>query len=127
MKKPTGARPSGGSPGSAAYVPDIGDLVWFSFSPQAGREQAGRRPALVLSARSYNAKSGLCLICPVTGQSKGYPFEVELPDGLPVQGVVLSDHVKSADWQERKAAYLGSAPAAVLHQVRAKLKPLLGM
>ena len=127
MKKRTGAPRSGANHGSSPYVPDVGDLVWFSFSPQAGREQAGRRPALVLSARSYNRKSSLCLVCPVTGQAKGYPFEVELPDGLPVQGVILSDHVKSADWRERKAKFIGNAPSEVLQQVRAKLKPLLGM
>jgi len=126
MTKRTGARPSGASRGSAAYVPDTGDLVWFSFSPQVGREQAGRRPALVLSPRVYNAKTRLCLVCPITGQTKGYPFEVELPDGLPVQGAVLSDHLKSADWQDRKAEYIGSAPAEVLQQVRAKVMPLLG-
>jgi mRNA interferase MazF len=108
-------------------VPDTGDLVWFSFSPQAGREQAGRRPAVVLSARSYNAKSGLCLVCPITGQPKGYPFEVELPAGLPVQGVILADHVKSSDWHERKAEYAGNAPAEILEQVRDRLRPLLGM
>jgi mRNA interferase MazF len=78
-------------------------LVWLSFSPQAGREQAGRRPALVLSPRMYDEKAGLCVVCPVTQQAKGYPFEVMLPDGLPVQGVVLIDHVKSSDWRERAA------------------------
>jgi mRNA interferase MazF len=108
-------------------VPDAGDLVWFSFSPQAGREQAGRRPALVLSPRFYNSKAGLCVVCPVTNQSKGYPFEVHLPRGLAVEGVVLSDHVKSADWQVRNADYVGSAPSEVLDEVRAKLGPLLGM
>jgi mRNA interferase MazF len=100
--------------------------VWFSFSPQAGREQAGRRPALVLSPRTYNAKAGLCLVCPVTHQAKGYPFEVPLPDGLAVGGGVLSDHVKSADWQVRNAVYAGAATAEVLDEVCAKLKPLLG-
>jgi mRNA interferase MazF len=98
----------------------------MSFSPQAGREQAGRRPALVLSPRTYNAKIGLCLVCPVTSRAKGYPFEVALPDGLPVGGVVLSDHVKSADWEARNAQYAGAAPAEVLGEVRAKLVPLLG-
>src|SRR3954453_9876042 len=105
MAKRTGAKPSEKKHGSTEYVPDSGDLIWLSFSPQAGREQAGRRPALVLSPRSYNAKVGLCLACPVTHHAKGYAFEVALPDGLPVQGVVLADHVKSADWRER-----GSAP-----------------
>ncbi len=127
MAKRTGAKPLGGSRGKpGGYAPDTGDLVWLSFSPQAGREQAGRRPALVLSPRLYNAKSGLCVVCPVTQQPKGYPFEVILPDGLPVAGVVLTDHVKSADWQARLAEYAGAAPVEVLDQVRAKLKPLLG-
>ncbi len=125
MGKRTGGRPSGGKRGK--YVPEAGDLVWLSFSPQAGRAQAGRRPALVLSPRAYNAKSGLCVACPVTGQVKNYPFEVVLPDGLPVHGAVLSDHVKSVDWTDREADYLAAAPAEVLEQVRAKLKPLLGM
>jgi mRNA interferase MazF len=124
MKKQTGVQPSGGKRGSEA--PDTGDLVWLSFSPQAGREQAGRRPALIVSPRKYNAKSGLCLVCPVTNQIKGYPFEVELPGGLPVQGVVLSDHIKSADWRARKSEQIGRAPVEVINQVRAKLKPLLG-
>jgi mRNA interferase MazF len=101
-------------------------LIWLTFSPQAGREQAGRRPALVLSPRVYNAKAGLCVVCPVTSQVKGYPFEVALPDGLPVRGAVLSDHVKSADWAERQSAWIGPAPAEVVEQVRAKLQPLLG-
>src|SRR3984893_3449425 len=114
MKKPTGAKPSAASLGKPPYVPDIGDLVWISFSPQAGREQAGRRPALVLSPNSYNSKAGLCIVCPITNRAKGYPFEVSLPEGLPVSGVVLSDHLKSADWQERNAERIGSAPAQVL-------------
>jgi mRNA interferase MazF len=127
MAKRIGAAPPEGKRGSAVYVPDVGDLVWFSFSPQTGREQAGRRPALVLSARSYNGKTGLCLVCPVTGQAKGYPFEVELGEGLPVQGVVLSDHVKNTDWQARKAERITSVEEEVLARVRAKLKLLLGI
>ena len=127
MATRTGGRPSGASHGSQAYVPDAGELVWFSFSPQAGREQAGTRPGLVLSSRAYNARAGLCLVCTITSQAKGYPFEVDLPGELPVQGVVLSDHVKSTDWQARNAVYAGEAPAEVLAQVRAKLKPLLGI
>jgi mRNA interferase MazF len=82
---------------------------------------------LVLSPRAYNAKVGLCLICPVTQQAKGYAFEVALPPGLPVQGVVLADHVRSADWQERPSDPIATLPADVLDEVRAKLRPLLGM
>ncbi len=127
MKKRTGGRPPGARPGSARHVPDAGDLVWLSFSPQAGREQAGRRPAVVLSPRSYNARAGLCVVCPVTRQAKGYPFEVELPAELPVNGVVLSDHLKSADWQVRDVEFVARVPPALLDEVRARLKPLLGM
>jgi mRNA interferase MazF len=125
MARRTGARLSGGKRGEVA--PETGDLIWLSFTPQAGREQAGRRPGLVLSPRSYNAKVGLCLVCPVTHHAKGYAFEVALPEGLPVQGVVLADHIKSADWQERGSDHIGTVPAEVLHEVRAKLRPLLGM
>jgi mRNA interferase MazF len=99
----------------------------LSFSPQAGREQAGRRPALVISPYAYNAKVGLCVVCPVTSHAKGYAFEVVLPEGLPVQGVVLADHLKSADWNERGSELIASAPAEVLDEVRAKLRPLLGI
>jgi mRNA interferase MazF len=127
MAKRIGVKPSAASPGSERYVPESGDLVWFTISPQAGREQAGRRPAVVLSSRTYNARAGLCVVCPVTNQPKGYPFEVPLPAGLTVSGVVLSDHVKSADWQIRNAEYAGSVPDEVLDEVRAKLKPLLGV
>jgi len=108
-------------------APGTGDLIWMSFTPQAGREQAGRRPGLVLSPRSYNAKVGLCLVCPITHQAKGYAFEVALPEGLPVAGVVLADHIKSADWQERGCDPIAKVPVDVLDEVRAKLRPLLGM
>lgn len=85
------------------YVPRRGDVVWMDFSPQAGREQAGRRPALVLSSKTYNRKTGRCLACPVTSQIKGYPFELRLPPECAVQGAVLVDHVKNQDWQARRA------------------------
>jgi len=110
----------------AAFVPEAGDLVWLAFDPQAGREQAGRRPALVLSPRIYNAKSGLALACPITNQSKGYPFEVAVPSGQGVTGVILADHVKSIDWKARRAEKLGHCPNEVIDEVRAKLAPLLG-
>jgi mRNA interferase MazF len=127
MAKQTGARPRGARRGDAPHIPDAGDLIWLSFMPQAGREQAGRRPGLVLSPLSYNAKVGLCLVCPVTHHAKGYAFEVALPDGLPVRGVVLADHVKSADWRQRVSDHIATVPAEILDEVRAKLKPLLGM
>ena len=100
------------------YVPDAGDLIWLTFDPHAGREQAGRRPALVLSPRPYNEKSGLALACPVTSRVKGYPFEVALPEGLPIAGVILADHLKSVDWKERRAAAAGRVPQEVLDEVR---------
>lgn len=109
-----------------AFVPDSGDFIWLSFDPQAGREQAGRRPALVLSPKIYNAKSGLALTCPVTNQVKGYPFEVAVPDGVGTTGVILADHLKSVDWKARQAAPLGRCAEDVMDEVRARLAPLLG-
>jgi mRNA interferase MazF len=96
------------------------------FHPQAGREQAGRRPALVLSPSAYNKKSGLALVCPVTSQVKGYPFEVQLPRGLAVAGVILADHLKSVDWHERRAQFAASLPDEILAEVLDRLAPLLG-
>jgi len=109
-----------------AYIPHAGDLIWLTFDPRAGREQAGRRPALVLSPVSYNEKTSLALVCPVSSQVKGYPFEVPLPEGLPITGVVLSDHLKSLDWMQRKAEFVAHAPIEVLSEVLARLAPLLG-
>ena len=110
----------------SALVPDAGDVVWLTFDPQAGREQAGRRPALVLSPRIYNAKSGLALVCPITNQPKGYPFEVSIPSGHGATGVILADHVKSVDWKARRAEKAGYCTEEVIEEVRAKLAPLLG-
>jgi mRNA interferase MazF len=107
-------------------VPDRGDIISLQFNPQSGREQAGRRPALVLSPRSYNTKVGLAILCPITNRAKGYPFEVALPQGMKTKGVVLSDHVKSLDWQAREARFIESVPPAVLVEVFAKLETLLG-
>ncbi len=108
------------------WSPARGDLVWLTFDLQAGREQAGRRPALVLSPGTYNAKTGLSLMCPITSQQKGYPFEVHLPADLPVQGAVLADHLKSVDWKERQAAFIGRVRADVLTAVLNRIGPLLG-
>ena len=110
----------------AAFVPDAGDLVWLTFDPQAGREQAGRRPALVLSPKTYNVKSGLALACPITNQAKGYPFEVAVPAGRGATGVILADHLKSIDWKARHAERLGHCTDEVMNEVRAKLASLLG-
>jgi mRNA interferase MazF len=107
------------------YIPDRGDLVWIDFSPQAGHEQANRRPALCLSPKSYNGRVGLGLFCPVTNRVKGYPFEVLLPPGLAVSGVVLADHVKSLDWQARRADFADTTPSTVVAEVIQKLETLL--
>lgn len=109
------------------YVPDTGDLVWLTFDPQAGHEQGGRRPALILSPREYNARARLALACPVTSHKKGYPFEVAIPAGQNIAGVVLADHIKNLDWQAREAAFECKVPAAVIAEVRERLRPLLGL
>jgi mRNA interferase MazF len=108
------------------YVPQRGDVVWITLDPQAGHEQAGRRPALVLSPAAYNGRVGLALMCPITNQAKGYPFEVPLPKGLSVTGVVGADQVKSLDWRTRKAVRLGVVPEEVLAEVMRRLHALLG-
>lgn len=108
-----------------AYVPARGDLVWLPFSPQAGHEQSGRRPALVISPRAYNKKVGLALFCPITSKVKGYPFEVELPEGLEVHGAVLSDQIKSLDWRSRDAERLGVLPESIMREVLAKILTLI--
>lgn len=107
------------------YVPSRGDVVWLDFTPQAGHEQAGRRPAVVLSPLAYNRKVELALLCPITSQIKGYPFEVQLPVGLPVSGVVLADQVKNLDWRSRKAEFLCTLPKSVIGEVLKKLQPLV--
>ena len=89
-----------------AYAPERGDFVWIRLTPQAGHEQAGRRPALVLSPQAYNDKVGLALFCPVTNQVKGYPFEVQIPADLSVSGVILADQVRSLDWRARQAEFI---------------------
>src|SRR5215211_5528102 len=111
----------------SAYVPDAGDLIWLTFDPQAGREQRGRRPALILSPRIYNGRAQLALACPITSHVKGYPFEVALPEDGPVRGGVLSDHLKSLDWKERRAELAGKTPASTLTEVRQRIRPLLGL
>lgn len=113
------------APRTRGFVPHRGDIIWLALDPQAGREQAGRRPALVLSPATYNQKVGLALLCPLTQQAKGYPFEVAIPKGLPVQGVVLSDHVKSLDWKARRAEFICSLPKDLVGEVLGKLGTLL--
>ena len=108
-----------------AYIPERGDAVWITLDPQAGHEQAGRRPALALSPSAYNGRVGLALFCPITSQAKGYPFEVPLPAGSPVSGVVGADQVKSLDWRWRKAARIGAVSEEVVAQVLQRLQTLL--
>ena len=107
------------------FVPDAGDIVWLEFSPQAGHEQAGHRPALVLSPASYNGKTGTMLCCPMTTQIKGYPFEVIVPEGLAVTGAVLSDQIKNLDWRARNVEYCCRVPWKTLTEVLRKAGTLL--
>ncbi len=107
------------------YVPDRGDIVWLQFNPQAGHEQAGHRPALVLSPASYNRRSGLMLCCPMTSQRKGYPFEVVIEVDTDRESVVLADQVKSLDWKVRKAVKKGTVSIDVIAETLSKLQTLL--
>jgi mRNA interferase MazF len=106
-------------------TPDRGHIVWVTLNPQAGHEQAGRRPAIILTPQAYNRKVGLAILCPITSQVKGYPFEVPLPEGLPIAGVILADQVKSLDWRVREAELICQAPEFVLREVIVKLRALL--
>jgi len=109
-----------------AYIPDRGDIVWITLNPQAGHEQAGRRPALILSPSAYNGKVGLAIFCPISSQVKNYPFEVIIPDGLKIGGAILSDQVKSLDWKVRQAEFVCEIPASTLDEVLKKLGLLIG-
>jgi mRNA interferase MazF len=108
----------------ARYVPDAGDIVWLEFDPQAGREQAGHRPALVLSPAAYNGKTSLMICCPMTTRIKGYPFEVRIAGAA--SSVALADQVRSLDWRARRAARKGRATAAELAEVRLKARAVMG-
>ena len=110
---------------SAADAPERGDAVWLDFAPRWGHEQDGRRPALVLSPRAYHARTGLALVCPITRQAKGYPFEVALPVGFPVDGVVLADQVRSVEWAARRSSFIATAPDEVVRSVGALVARLL--
>ena len=110
----------------SAEVPERGDIIWLNFDPQSGHEQAGRRPALILSPSSYNGRLGLAVACPITSRVKGYPFEVSLPDGLAVGGVVLADQVKSVDWRTRRAVFSCVAPSDVVAEVVRLMGYLIG-
>jgi len=110
---------------SRTYVPQCGDVVRITLNPQAGHEQAGRRPAVVLSPRSYNGKTGLAILCPITNQIKGYPFEVLIHPGLLVAGAILSDQVRSLDWRARNAELVCTLPTDTISEVLRKLVTLL--
>jgi len=107
------------------YIPNWGDIVWINFNPQAGHEQAGRMPALILSPKIYNSKAGLAILCPITNNKKGYPFEVQIPTSLSVSGVVLSDQVKSMDWRIRDTKFICKLDKSSVEQVLQKLLSLL--
>lgn len=109
----------------SAYVPDRGDIVWLQFNPQSGHEQAGHRPALVLSPANYNRATGLMLCCPMTSQKKGYPFEVVMSTDPQRTSVVLADQVKSLDWKARKAVKKGAASLNIVMETLSKLQTLL--
>ena len=111
----------------AAHVPHRGDVVWINFDPQAGHEQGGRRPAIVLSPRSYNKATGLALFCPVTSRAKNYPLEVPLPAGAPVAGVVLVDQLRNLDWHSRQASFIGVLDEETLVEIMEKLRPLVAL
>ena len=116
---------SGGSLKKTPF-PQLGAIGWLVFDPQAGREQAGRRPAIVLSHTRYNEKTGLAVFCPITSR-EGYPFELAVPDGLPVSGVVLCDHIRSLDWRERQWQQITAAPAAFVREVLSRALTLFDL
>lgn len=107
------------------YIPDRGDVVWLSFTPQAGHEQAGRHPALILSPKEYNSKVDLSILCPITSRIKGYPYEVIIPEECDVQGAILSDQVKNLDWRIREAEFLCRLPEETVAETLGKLLTLL--
>jgi mRNA interferase MazF len=107
------------------YIPRYGDLVWLNFEPQAGREQRGRRPAVVVSSTAYNEVVGLAIFCPVTSKIKGYPFEVPLPESNKISGVILSDQVKSLDWHERNAEFIEKLDPLTMSRVSSLMKKII--
>jgi len=107
------------------YIPERGDAIWITLDPQTGHEQAGRRPAVVLSPKAYNGKVGLSILCPITNQIKGYPFEVRIPPGLPIEGVILADQVKNLDWAIRDAELICQLSRSTIAKVLEKISILL--
>jgi mRNA interferase MazF len=107
------------------YIPQKGDIVWLDFQPQTGREQGGRRPAVVISNGNYNKVVGLAIFCPITSEVKGYPFEVALPNDFPISGVVLVDQVKSLDWQKRNAEFIGNLEDKTIERILGLLEKII--
>jgi mRNA interferase MazF len=108
------------------YTPERGDIIWVNFSPHSGHEQGGRRPAIVISPYKYNFHAKLALVCPITSQVKGYPFEVKIPEGFKVGGVILSDHLKSIDWASRNGELIFKIPESIIAEVEKKILAILG-
>jgi mRNA interferase MazF len=108
------------------YTPERGDVIWISLAPQTSRKQAERRPAVILSPQTYNSRVGLAVLCPITSQIKGYPFEVLIPPGLTIEGAILADQVESFDWRAHRAELICSLPPAVVEEALGKLRALLG-
>lgn len=107
-----------------SYIPNKGDLVWLNFSPQAGHEQRGKRPAIIISPKEYNKKTHLALCCPITSNEKGYPFEVVL-NSKKIKGVILADHIKNLDWRARKVKFIEKAKSDVLSECLEKIAALI--
>jgi mRNA interferase MazF len=110
---------------SKSYLPGRGDMVWLDFTPQSGHEQRGRRPAVVISPRSYNAKTNLALFCPITSHVKGYPFEVSVQSRSKINGVILSDQIKSLDWKTRNAEFIDCLDEETMDELIAKVRSLI--
>jgi mRNA interferase MazF len=110
---------------SGDYCPDVGDLVWIDLDQTLGHEQSGHRPAIVLTPRQYNVRSGLCIMCPITSRARGYPFEVAIPRGHAVAGIILVDQARSVSWEKRYVKMAGVAPVELLDEVRERLAAVL--
>ena len=111
--------------GSKKYIPNRGDIVWLDFNPRTGREQAGHRPAIVISPKEFNILSSLVFVCPITSKVKGFSFEVLLPEEMQTQGVVLIHHLRSVDWKTRGIKFIEKVPMSVIEEICAKLEPLI--
>jgi mRNA interferase MazF len=110
---------------SGDYCPEVGDLVWIDLNPTLGHAQSGHRPAIVLTPRQYNVRSGLCIICPITSRARGYPFEVAIPDGHAISGIILVDQIRSVSWEKRYIKIAGVAAVKLLDEVRERLAAVL--